>query len=148
MRASQFVAKAELSPQAFEYPFVRVKLDAAASAQRIYAMRRKRDRVLNDFADLFHDPVWDVVLDLFVAAKLQSQISVSSACIAASVPSTTALRMLAILEKRGVVATQPDPFDKRRRFVSLTDTAMAKMEELFLGEDWAQYGYVVGPDMT
>ncbi|HSI17684.1 MAG TPA: winged helix DNA-binding protein [Sphingomonas sp.] len=47
-------------------------------------------------------------------------VSVSSACVGACVAHTTALRCLKAMERKGVVSFRHDPFDKRRRFVSLT----------------------------
>jgi hypothetical protein len=74
---------------------------------------------------LFADPAWDMLLDLFVARVEGRLISTSSACIGASVASTTGLRWLRTLETQGLVQRAPDQLDRRQRFISLTSSAMA-----------------------
>jgi DNA-binding MarR family transcriptional regulator len=59
-----------------------------------------------------------------MAARLEHrQVSVSSLCIAAGVPATTALRWINVLEKAGMLQRTADARDKRRMFVELTDSA-------------------------
>lgn len=48
-------------------------------------------------ADLFGEPAWDMIVDLFIAAEENKTVSVSSLCIDASVPMTTVLRWNNIL---------------------------------------------------
>jgi hypothetical protein len=89
-------------------------------ARAIYAARRQRDAMLGAASAFFHDPAWDIMLDLFIQTEDQQIVSVSSACVGACVAHTTALRCLKAMERKGVVSFRHDPFDKRRRFVSLT----------------------------
>lgn len=70
-------------------------------------------------SDLFADPVWDMLLELFRAELAQQRISVSSLCIAANVPSTTALRYINTMVQRGMINREPDRCDGRRVYVSL-----------------------------
>jgi DNA-binding MarR family transcriptional regulator len=96
-------------------------------AKAIYRERRRRDRYLAELAP-FGEPAWDILLDLYIAGAEDRRVSVNSACIAAAVPATTALRWLATLEQSGAVERTPDINDKRRAWVSLTrrcTTAMA-----------------------
>jgi hypothetical protein len=51
--------------------------------------RRLRERLLP--AGLFADPAWDMLLDLYAAEIEEQPVSVTSACIAAAAPATTAL---------------------------------------------------------
>lgn len=83
--------------------------------------RRLRDQYLP--ADLFADPAWDMILDLMAARLSGQRVSVSSLCIAASVPPTTALRWIRQLTERGVFARIDDPADGRRVFIELSDEA-------------------------
>ena len=92
----------------------------ADRARAIYAGRRRRDAMLGTAGQFFHDPAWDIMLDLFIQAEEQQIVSVSSACVGACVAHTTALRCLKAMERKGVVSFRRDPFDKRRRFVGLT----------------------------
>ncbi len=84
-------------------------------------VRRQRDQFLP--ADLFADPAWDMMLDLMVARLTDEQVSVSSLCIAAAVPPTTALRWIRQLTDRGLFLRQADPDDGRRIFIALSDEA-------------------------
>ena len=83
--------------------------------------RRLREQYLP--ADLFADPAWDMILDLMAARLAGQRVSVSSLCIAASVPPTTALRWIRQLTERGVFLRIDDPVDGRRVFIELTDEA-------------------------
>jgi hypothetical protein len=74
-------------------------------------------------ADLFADPARDILLDLFVAGEEGARISISSCCIAAAVPPTTALRWIGMLKKRGLVNETIDPMDGRRKWLSLSPHA-------------------------
>ena len=92
-------------------------------ARSQYASRRARDRIFADNAELFNEPVWDILLDLFIARHEGRRVSISSACIAACVSQTTALRRLNDLQRRGLIERASDVGDSRRHYVSLTDAA-------------------------
>ena len=83
--------------------------------------RRLREQFLP--AELFADPAWDMILDLMAARLSGQRVSVSSLCIAAAVPPTTALRWIRQLTERGVFARIDDPADGRRVFIELTNEA-------------------------
>jgi DNA-binding MarR family transcriptional regulator len=96
--------------------------------------RRRRSR--SDFFDsyLFAEPAWDILLDLYVAHVDEIRISITSACLASSSPSTTALRWVAILEGQGLVKRTGDKADQRRTWVSLTDLGVQKMTNYLRGK--------------
>lgn len=102
-----------------------------AKVVETYKARRRRKRYLA--ADLFGEPGWDLLLDLFAARLQNRQISVSSACIAADVPSTTGLRWLGVLEQSGLVERVENATDQRVTWVELTDYASKIMFEFFEG---------------
>lgn len=95
-------------------------------AREIYAERRRRRRFFDE--DLFGEPSWDILLDLYIASCDDRTVPTTSACIGSNVPPTTALRWLRILEARGLVERQGDNADGRRTFVALSDKGRALME--------------------
>lgn len=99
-----------------------------ALAREIYTGRRRRARFLP--ADLFGEPTWDILLDLYIAARENRPVPTTSACIGAHVPPTTALRWLRILEARGMVARQDDGRDGRRTFVHLSPRGLEAMDRM------------------
>ncbi len=97
-----------------------------AQVRALIKARRARDRYFS--AELFSDPAWDMMLDL-TAARLEGRsVSVSSLCIAAAVPTTTALRWIRNLCDSGIFERRIDPADARRALVQLSEpTAQAMM---------------------
>lgn len=79
-------------------------------------------------ADLFGEPSWDMLLDLFIAQGRERPVSVSSACIASSMPQSTALRYVGLLEKVGLIRRAKDPQDGRRHYLELTDVGFSNMQ--------------------
>lgn len=75
------------------------------------------------------EPVWDMLLDLFIAACESKRISVSSACIASGVPPTTALRYLMKMEQYGLVERTDDDTDGRRIYVAISPSARQSISE-------------------
>jgi hypothetical protein len=100
-------------------------VDAARVRAHIKA-RRLRERFFA--TELFADPAWDMLLDLSAARLEGRQVSVSSLCIAAAVPTTTALRWIKQLADRGLFERRSDPADARRAFIALAPATAAAME--------------------
>lgn len=111
-----------------------------AFAREAYNIRRRRARFLP--MDLFGEPTWDILLDLYVATRENRPVPTTSACIGANVPPTTALRWLRILETRGLVDREEDGRDGRRTFVRLSDQGLAAMED-WIRAALAAFGSVV-----
>lgn len=102
---------------------------------RIIRQRRLRGRYFE--SGLFADPAWDILLDLTAARAEHRRVSVTSLCIAAAVPTTTALRWVAQMTEMGILVREQDEQDKRRAFVSMSDDASDAMARYFdeLGRD-------------
>lgn len=100
-------------------------------AEELYRDRQKRRSTFS--ADLFGEPAWDMMLDLYVAEKRCQQVSVTSACIGSQVPTTTALRCIVKLEQYGLIERIQDQADARRLFVRLTIDGYTKMTEYLAG---------------
>jgi hypothetical protein len=97
--------------------------------RQLIANRQARARFFD--AELFGDPAWDMLLDLTAAHGEGAQVSVTSLCIAASVPATTALRWLTQMVESGIFIRVPDPADKRRAFIALSDRSLTAMAGYF-----------------
>lgn len=93
----------------------------AAHIRAIIRARRLRDQFFR--SDLFADPAWDMLLDLMAARIEKGRVAVSSLCIAAAVPPTTALRWIKALTDRGLFVRSADPLDGRRVYIALSDEA-------------------------
>ena len=74
-------------------------------------------------AKLFADPAWDMLLDLYAAQLERKPVSVSSLCIAAGVPTTTALRWIKAMTDDGLLVRKDDPQDGRRILIGLSESA-------------------------
>lgn len=98
---------------------------ALQEAHRQLKLRRERDRRLR--RDVFGEPAWDMLLDLFVAHFENRSTPVTSLCIASNVPATTALRYIRDLELHGEIESANDPKDGRRRTLRLSDRAFEAM---------------------
>jgi DNA-binding MarR family transcriptional regulator len=92
-------------------------------------LRRLRDQFFA--GELFADPAWDMLLDLMAAHLSGQRVSVSSLCIAAAVPATTALRWIRALTDNGIFLRQADPADGRRVFIALSAKAAEAMNNFF-----------------
>lgn len=100
----------------------------ADTARRIVQQRRKRDEVLG--MPVSSEPLWDMLLDLFINRVEGRRVAVSSLCLASAVPDTTALRYIDVLEQNGALTREQDPMDKRRFLLELTPAYFLKMAEL------------------
>lgn len=92
--------------------------------------RRLRADVFGE--NLFGEPAWDMLLDLYASHLEQKRVSVSSLQIASAVPGTTALRWMMRLEAKGLIVRRADPFDARRVFVELSTDGQQLMERYWI----------------
>lgn len=115
----------ELSPADKRVSRFSVACGYAPLAQSMYEARELRSNYFDD--DLFGEPAWDILTDLFVHMDRGRQVSVTSACIASRVPPTTALRWVGVLMDRGLIERVPDPVDRRRAFLQLSQPALLKL---------------------
>ncbi len=97
----------------------------APYVRALIKQRRERERFFP--AALFSDPAWDMLLDLTAARLERRYVSVSSLCIAAAVPTTTALRWIRNLGDLGLFERNTDPDDARRALISLSDATATRM---------------------
>lgn len=121
------------APQGLFDPFGKGReVESQARPQDVRAiikLRRMRDRYFQP--DLFADPGWDIMLDLYAAQQEAKQVSVSSLCIAAAVPPTTALRWITNMTASGLLVRVQDPDDARRVFIELSPGAHEQLDAYF-----------------
>ena len=99
------------------------------TVRQVIRARRLRARFFDE--ELFADPAWDMLLDLLQAEIAQHRVPVSSLCIAAAVPPTTALRWIKTMTDAGLFQRRADPHDGRRVFVELAPPASEAMRRYF-----------------
>ncbi len=90
-----------------------------------------RDRFLLNFR--LGDPVWNILLDLYVAEKRGKRISTSSLGIAAAVPRSTAQRCIAALVREAKLVRYPDKGDARRYWIALSAGSRLILDSYFDG---------------
>jgi hypothetical protein len=110
---------------------------APDTVRAVIRARRLRSRFFAE--DLFADPAWDMLLDLTQAEIAQVRVPVSSLCIAAAVPATTALRWIKTLTDTGLLVRRADPHDGRRVFVEMAQSTSLSMRRYF-----AEVGRIAG----
>ena len=135
-RTAQTLARlsADSTPPALDKPLTPSEASTAPAVagetiRQVIRARRLRARFFD--ADLFADPAWDMLLDLFQAEIAQHRVPVSSLCIAAAVPPTTALRWIKTMTDVGLFLRRSDPHDRRRIFVELAPSASDAMRRYF-----------------
>jgi DNA-binding MarR family transcriptional regulator len=110
-------------------PAAEIPQISGETVRHVIRARRLRTRFFEE--DLFADPAWDMLLDLLQAEIAQLRVPVSSLCIAAAVPATTALRWLKTMTDKGIFLRRADPHDGRRVFVELAPEASIAMRRYF-----------------
>jgi DNA-binding MarR family transcriptional regulator len=95
----------------------------------IIKARRRREQIFGD--DIFADPGWDILLELYAAALAQDPVTVTQVCKVATIPTTTGLRWLGQLEQAGWISREPDTKDRRRVFLTLTSAGLKAMRQYF-----------------
>lgn len=111
----------------FQGPGARVA-SALERAIRLIDLRKRREQEFG--ADIFGEPAWDILLDLFIQRVDGRRTSATSASIASRSPTTTALRYIAILEKKGLLTKRVAEHDLRVHYVELSDDGYRRMLEL------------------
>lgn len=97
-------------------------------ARRLIVERRARDARLG--AQLFGEPGWDMLLEMFAAHEERKTHCTTSICVAAAVAPSTALRCLSRLVADGLIVRVPDPADRHTTIVKLTPRAIEELRRL------------------
>lgn len=99
---------------------------ALETAQRAYRDRAARTDYVGT-KEIFGEPAWDVMLELFISQTKDEKVSVKSACINSDAPASTTMRWLMVLEQHGLISTAQDPDDPKRCLIHLTATGYEGM---------------------
>lgn len=92
----------------------------------ILQLRRARAEIFG--AELFTDPAWDVLLELFAAKLAGRKLKLVDLEIFG--PRSTLVRWAAVLEERGLVSCQLDGSEMRKLSLEITPLGAAKMSKL------------------
>lgn len=107
-------------------PSTDINSTRAKTVRHVLRARRRRDEILGP--ELFGEPAWDILLEVYFSELTYQKMSISDACMASAVPQTTALRWVSTLYKQGWLARRDDPLDGRRVWLSLTPRALQAMD--------------------
>lgn len=96
-----------------------------AFAKWILVGRRLRDEMFGE--QLFGEPAWDMLLDLFINSERDRLVTVTNLSIASTAPATTALRWINQLTAAGLLVRRGDRNDARRVYVEFSPTGREMM---------------------
>lgn len=99
--------------------------DCIAFLESQFRIRRLRGRHLPGLT--LGEPAWDILLDLAISHYWRRETSVTSLCIAADVPSTTALRWISGMTREGLIVRRPCLRDGRRSFLGIAPASYQAM---------------------
>lgn len=105
-------------------------------------LRARRERSRHFSSEIFSEPAWDMLLDLFVNSVEGKRVSTTSLCIASGSPATTGLRWISILEQESLIHRTHEKVDKRFTYVSLSKEGYIQVKLTLL--DHLQYLHVEG----
>lgn len=103
---------------------------ALENAKATLRRRMLRDRLFGA-PELFGDPAWEMLIDLFIHECEGNPLPVSSLCVTPSIPMSSALRLCQKLCDAGIIYRIPDPSDGRRSFVSLAPEIAHRIRAYF-----------------
>lgn len=98
----------------------------AAIAQGEFHNRRRRDSLIRH--DLFAEPAWDMLLDLYIQHHRGQPVAVDRLCAAAATAATTAMRWLGLLIEKELVVRSPSAADDGILRVALSEHGIGEME--------------------
>jgi DNA-binding MarR family transcriptional regulator len=94
----------------------------------ILIARRGREAVFG--VNLFSDPSWDTLLELYAAKLGDRRVSLAELSRAINTPTSIARRWIAVLETRGLVASRHDAVQPDRQWIALTEDGASKIKQL------------------
>jgi len=105
--------------------------DVALENAKATLRRRMLRGQLFGAPELFGDPAWEMLIDIFIHEREGNPLPVSSLCVSPSIPMSSALRLCQKLCDAGIIYRIPDPSDGRRSFVSLAPEIAHRINAYF-----------------
>lgn len=135
-------SRGEESPGASVRAIDSARVDTSSNAalldQLSFSIQIRRIRRSHFGTAEMSGPTWDMMLDLMLAGAHGRVLSASDLATGAGVPLSSGLRMIAALERRGLLHRSIDERDRRRTIVRLTDIGTERMATYFekIGAVW------------
>ena len=98
----------------------------AAIAQSEFHNRRRRDSLIR--YDLFAEPAWDMLLDLYIEHHRGQPVAIDRLCAVSATASTTALRWLGLLIEKELVMRSSSAEEGGPVRVALSERGVGEME--------------------
>jgi DNA repair protein RadC len=98
---------------------------------RIVARRRLLRRQLLGAPDLFGEPAWDMLLDLFIQQCEGKLLPMSSLCLSANIPNSSAMKLIQRLCDAGLLERLPDHRDGRRSLIRISPDTEHRLRAYF-----------------
>lgn len=105
--------------------------DLALENARASIRRRLLRRQLIGAEELFGEPAWEMLIDLFIHGCERKLLSITSLCVTASMPMSSCLRLTQKLCDAGILLRVPDRMDGRRSFIRLQPAIAHRMRAYF-----------------
>lgn len=105
--------------------------DVALENARATLRRRLLRRQLIGSEELFGEPAWEMLIDLFIHECQGKPLSTSDLCVTSTIPMSSALRLVQKLCDAGLVDRTPDLMDARRSFVRLQPATSHRLRAYF-----------------
>lgn len=96
-------------------------------AREILRLHRARVRLFSPLRTIFHNPAWDVMLQLFIAHEEGRAMTVDDLHTTSIVPAEVLKRWVRALEGEGIIARWPNVTASRGDVIALTPYAMETM---------------------
>lgn len=94
----------------------------------ILIARRSREAVFGP--NLFSEPSWDALLELYAATLGTRRMTLGDLSRAINTPLSTSVRWVSVLEERGLVESETDHIVAGRVWVRLTEEGFSKIKRL------------------
>lgn len=105
--------------------------DTAVENAKTAMRRRLLRRQLIGSPELFGDPAWEMLVDLFIHQAENKNLSISSLCVTANMPMSSALRLVQKLCDAGILSRIADPIDGRRSIINLEPETAQRLRAYF-----------------